>query len=274
MGTLPELARALGHLKTSDSRMPTLFIGHGAPTNAVEDNEYTRAWRTVAGQLPRPAAILVISAHWVTRGTLVTGHQNPPTIHDHGPFGGKTDTLNYPAPGAPAYAKMTREMVHSTTVEDDDKWGLDHGTWSVLAQMFPKADIPVYQLSLDYSRSPQFHYNLAKELSALRKKGVLIIGSGNIVHNLRMVDWRNPANVYDWAAEFDATVAEHIDSHNHQPLVDYDKLGAAARLSIPTNEHYLPLLYTLALQEKGEAHTFFADKCSMGSLSMRSLLIG
>lgn len=274
MGSLGTLAKAMDWLKDDGMTMPALFVGHGSPTNSVEDNEFTKAWKQVANQLPVPKAILCVSAHWLTRGTYVTAMAQPPTIHDHGPFGGLTDTLLYPAPGAPEFAGLTKEVVTKTQVMDDHQWGLDHGTWSVLAQMYPKADIPVYQLSLDYSRSPQFHYELAQELASLRKKGVLIIGSGNIVHNLRMIDWRNPDSGFDWAIEFDDRVRQLIDSRSHGQLANYNQISSAAKFAIPTNEHYLPMLYALAVQGKDEELRYFNDKCMMGSLSMRSFVIG
>lgn len=259
-------------LKNSSRKMPALFIGHGNPMNAIEENSFTNAWRNTASQLPKPSAILCISAHWQTRGTFVTAMEKPRTIHDFGGFPKVLFDKEYPAPGAVAMAKETASCVTKTTVGLDDTWGLDHGTWSVLAQMYPLADVPVYQLSLDYTQPPAWHYALAKELALLRNKGVLIVGSGNIVHNLGKVNWDGGA--YDWAIEFDQIAKRLIDIHDHQSLINYDTLGKAARLSIPTNEHYLPLLYTLALQDQKEQHTFFAEETIMGSISMRSVKIG
>lgn len=259
-------------LKSSAQKMPALFIGHGNPMNAIEDNSFSRSWKQTAHQLPKPAAILCISAHWQTKGTFVTAMEKPRTIHDFGGFPKALFDKQYPAPGAVDMAKETVKIVHQTTIGLDEEWGLDHGTWSVLAQMYPLADVPVYQLSLDYTQPPAWHYALAKELAVLRNKGVLIVGSGNIVHNLGLVNWNGGA--YDWAIEFDNTAKRLIDSHDHESLVHYDRLGEAARLSIPTNEHYLPLLYTLALQDKQEQHSFFAEETVMGSVSMRSLKIG
>jgi len=259
-------------LKNSSTKMPALFIGHGNPMNAIEDNSFSNAWKKTAEQLPKPTAILCISAHWQTKGTFVTAMEKPRTIHDFGGFPKELFDKQYPAPGAVALAKETAKLVHHTQVGLDEEWGLDHGTWSVLAQMYPLADVPVYQLSLDYTQPPAWHYSLARELSVLRNKGVLIVGSGNIVHNLELVNWNGGA--YDWAVEFDQTAMRLINNHDHEALIHYDRLGEAARLSIPTNEHYLPLLYTLALQDKTELHSFFAEETVMGSVSMRSLKIG
>lgn len=252
--------------------MPVLFVGHGSPMNAIEDNEFSRTWKTVSKILPTPTAILCISAHWETKGTKVTAMAVPKTIHDFGGFPQELFDKQYPAPGSPLFAAETKNLIRKTNVELDQEWGLDHGTWSVLAPMFPLATIPVYQLSLDYTQPPQYHYDLGKELAALRRKGVLILGSGNIVHNLGRVQWSDQA--YDWAIEFDAKAAKLMEDGNHNALIHYESLGNAAKLSIPSNEHYLPLLYTLALQEKNEALSFFAAKTTMGSISMRSVKIG
>ena len=255
----------------TDQKMPVLFVGHGNPMNAIEDNEYSRAWAEVGKSLPRPNAILCISAHWETIGTQVTGMDKPKTIHDFGGFPRELFEFQYPAPGSTELAYLTRETVKGAPVEVDQTWGLDHGTWSVLCRMFPEANVPVVQLSLDRSQQPDYHYALGKELQALRHKGVLIIGSGNIVHNLRTAMWREGA--YDWAIEFDEKIKELVQNGNHDPIVHYQALGQTARMAIPTNEHYLPLLYILPLQEKNEQVRFFADRVTMGSLSMRSLWI-
>ncbi len=256
----------------TDQKMPVLFVGHGSPMNAIEDTPFGRAWSEVGQTLPTPKAILCISAHWETMGTQVTGMEKPQTIHDFGGFPRQLFEMQYPAPGSPALARLTQETVKTVPVSLDNSWGLDHGTWSILVKMFPQANIPVVQLSLDRSQPPAFHYALGKELAALRRKGVLIMGSGNIVHNLGALLWQGGA--HDWAVEFDQTISRLIVDGNHQAIVDYHTLGRAAQLSIPTNEHYLPLLYTLALQEEQESVRFFADQISLGSLSMRSLWIG
>jgi 4,5-DOPA dioxygenase extradiol len=255
-------------------RMPVLFVGHGSPMNAILDNRWSRAWAELGAALRRPAAILCVSAHWQTAGPMVTAMERPRTIHD---FYGFPDELNrtvYPAPGSPELAGQTKALVKSAPVGLDGGWGLDHGTWSVLARMFPRADIPVFQLSLDHTKAPAWHYELARELRPLRDRGVLIIGSGNIVHNLRRVDRRLPEAGFDWAVEFDARAKSLIDSGDHRALVEYDKLGPAARLSIPTDEHYLPLLYALAVKDARDPIAYFNDGCAMGSISMRSLVIG
>ncbi len=260
----------------TDQKMPVLFVGHGNPMNAIEDNEFSRAWAAIGKELPKPRAILCVSAHWYTRGTLVTGMDQPKTIHDFGGFPRELYEQEYPAPGSPDLARLTKETVKKAEVIlDEEWWGLDHGTWSVLARMFPQADVPVVQLSIDGTQPGEFHYALGRELSALRNKGVLIVGSGNIVHNLRMASFQGegPAQAYDWAIEFDQTIKDLIERGDHDSIVNYQKLGQAARLSIPTNDHYLPLLYILALQDKQESVRFFADKVFAGSLSMRSVLI-
>jgi 4,5-DOPA dioxygenase extradiol len=255
--------------------MPALFIGHGNPMNAIEETVYAAAWRGAAAPIPRPKAILCISAHWETEGTYVTAMEHPKTIHD---FYGFPDTLYqvlYPTPGSPELAERVRSLVKSTAVRLDDgySWGLDHGTWSVLRRMYPEADIPTVQLSLDRTQHPRFHYNLGRELQALRQEGVLIVGSGNMVHNLRLLQW-DAAEPFPWAAEFDRLAKELILASEHDRLVAYPTLGEAARLSIPTNEHYLPLLYILALQQTGEPVSFFAEGLPLGSISMRSVRIG
>jgi 4,5-DOPA dioxygenase extradiol len=256
----------------TDQKMPLLFVGHGSPMNAIEDNPFSRAWGEVGKDLPVPKAILCVSAHWETMGTQVTGMEKPQTIHDFGGFPRELFEAQYPAPGSPVLARLTQETVKKVPVRLDDSWGLDHGTWSILSKMFPKADIPVVQLSLDRSQPPEFHYALGKELAALRSKGVLILGSGNIVHNLGSIRWQG--GEHDWAVEFDETIHKLILEGNHQAIVEYQKLGRAALLSIPTNEHYLPLLYILALQQEQDALRFFSEQISLGSLSMRSVWIG
>lgn len=255
-----------------DKTMPVLFVGHGSPMNAIEDNEFSRAWAEVGRALARPEAILCISAHWETAGTAVTAMERPETIHDFGGFPRKLYEAQYPAPGSPRLARRVQEMVKTAQVRLDQSWGLDHGTWSVLCRMFPQADVPVVQLSLDRTQGGAYHYGLGKELRALRDEGILIVGSGNVVHNLRMIAWQDAG--YDWAVEFDETARRLILSGEHDPLIHYQDLGRAARLSIPTNEHYLPLLYALALQDEGEPIQFFAERVTLGSISMRSVRIG
>lgn len=263
-------------LPEQDEKMPVLFIGHGSPMNALEDNEFTRNWQKLAAEIPKPKAILVVSAHWLTDGTYVSAVQKPETIHDFGGFPKALFDVQYPAPGDPALAKTIAEGVSSTTVGLDGNWGFDHGAWSVARPMYPAADIPMLQLSIDYEKPGEYHYLLAKELATLRKKGVLIIGSGNMVHNLRMVDFSNinAEKGYDWAIEINEVFKKKILDGDHAPLQNYLSLGRAAQLAIPTPDHYWPLLYTLGLQEKGEAATIFNDKAVAGSLTMTSVKIG
>jgi len=255
--------------------MPSLFIGHGNPMNAILDTPYSAAWQGMASSIPKPKAILCISAHWETEGSFVTAMEHPKTIHDFYGFPDELYQVQYPAPGSLELAERVRAVVKSTAVRLDDgySWGLDHGAWSVLRRMYPRADIPVVQLSLDRSQHPRFHYELGRELQLLRGEGVLIVGSGNIVHNLRLLQW-NATEPYPWAAEFDRLAAELILAGEHDRLVAYPGLGESARLSIPTNEHYLPLLYILALQQPGEAVSFFAEGLPLGSISMRSVRVG
>ena len=265
---------------TGSERMPVLFIGHGSPMNAIEDNESSRGWKVVGKSLPRPKAILCVSAHWETWGTKITAMPKPRTIHDFGGFPRALYEAQYPAPGSPELARGTGELVKRFEVTLDQDWGLDHGCWSVLIQMFPEADIPVVQLSLDSAKTGQAQYELAKELAPLRRQGVLILGSGNMVHNLRRVvlrgnsldDFNTPYGL-DWALEANALFKQLIDEERHAELADYPSLGKAVQLAVPTPEHYLPLLYALALKEKGESVTYFNDYPLAGSLTMTSLVI-
>ena len=274
MSGLASLSEALASTERRDDRMPVLFVGHGSPMNAIEDNRWSRAWTELGTTLRRPSAILCVSAHWQTKGVMVTAMDRPQTIHDFSGFPDALQSKLYPAPGAPALARTTAEHATKAAVGLDYAWGLDHGTWSVLAKMYPRADIPVFQLSLDAARSPASHYDLARELRALRDRGVLIIGSGNIVHNLRRLTRQRPDTGFDWAIEFDAKVKELIDAGDHRSLIDYQKLGPAAQLSVPTDEHYLPLLYALAVKDEKEPIAYFNEATTMGGISMRSLVIG
>ena len=270
--TLSNLKTAVSSIGGEKIKMPVLFIGHGSPMNAIEDNIYTEGWKSIAGNLPLPKAILCISAHWQTKGTQVTFMEKPETIHDFGGFPEKLFQTQYPAPGSPEYAGKTINAIHKTTVAKNMDWGLDHGTWSILLPMFPKANIPVFQLSMDYTQPPQYHYELAAELKALREEGVLIVGSGNIVHNLGMMRLDNKA--YDWNKEFDSTIRKYISVGDHKSIINYDKLGQVAKLAVPTNEHYLPLLYALGASEKAEAFSFYNEDSQLGSVSMTSVKIG
>jgi len=258
-------------------RMPVLFVGHGSPMNAIEENEFVHGWRNLGKTLPHPKAILCISAHWETRGTYVTAMSNPKTIHDFGGFPKALYEVEYPAPGSPELASETKHTITKTTVGLDEKWGLDHGAWSVIRPMYPDANVPVIEMSLDYSQYSQSHFELAKELSALRNKGVLIIGSGNMVHNLRMVAWdkmNEPEYGFDWAIQANDKFKTLIKSGDFKSLINYSNLGREVQLAVPTPDHYLPLLYTLALKEENEAISFFNDKPVMGSLTMTSVKIG
>lgn len=260
----------------STEKMPVLFLGHGSPMNAIEENEFVTGFRNIGKTLPRPAAILCVSAHWETRGTLVTAMANPPTIHDFGGFPKELFEVQYPAPGSPALAQETKSIIRKTEIGLDDQWGLDHGAWSVIKHLYPDADVPVIQMSLDYYQTPQYHYELAKELAVLRTRGVLIIGSGNMVHNLGMVAW-DKLNAgeygYDWALEARSQMKKFMLDGDHRSLIQYQSQGKAFELAIPSPEHYLPLLYTLALQEKDDKITLFNDKAIAGSLTMTSVKI-
>lgn len=256
--------------------MPVLFLGHGSPMNAIEENEFVAAFRKLGTELVRPTAILCISAHWETKGTFVTAMEQPKTIHDFGGFPQALFDVQYPAPGSPDLARQTQKLITSTAVGLDDKWGLDHGAWSVIKHLYPHADVPVIQMSIDYTQSPKYHYALARELSSLRQKGVLIIGSGNMVHNLGMVAWNklNESYAFDWATEANETMKHCILNGSHQDLIDIRSKGKAFELAIPTPEHYLPLLYALAIKEENEAVSIFNDKPVAGSLFMTSVRIG
>ena len=253
--------------------MPVLFIGHGSPLNAIEETPFAAAWREEAARIPRPKAILCVSAHWETDGAKVTAMPLPRTIHDFYGFPEELYRVQYPAQGSPELAKRVRELAGAEGVAADTSWGLDHGTWSVLRQMYPDADIPVVQLSLDRQRSPREHVALAGKLQPLREDGVLILGSGNIVHNLSLMRWDN-GTPYPWAGEFDRLSADLILAGDLERLTDYAAMGESARLSIPTNEHYLPLLYALALRRTQEPVSFFTEGIALSSVSMRSVRIG
>jgi 4,5-DOPA dioxygenase extradiol len=258
-------------------RMPVLFVGHGSPMNAIEDNQFSSKWKEIGKTLPKPKAILCISAHWETRGTLVTAMEKPKTIHDFGGFPQELFDVQYPAPGSPELARDTKNSVKSAEVGLDQQWGLDHGAWSVIRPMFPDADIPVVQMSLDYTKNPQYHYDLAKELDHLRDKGILILASGNMVHNLRMVAWdkiKDPEYGFDWALEANEKMKKLIETGDHKSLINYSSQGKAFNLAIPSPDHFLPLLYALALKDEKDPVTFWNDTAVMGSLTMTSLTIG
>ena len=257
--------------------MPVLFIGHGSPMNGIEDNEFSSGWENMAKEIPQPKAVIVVSAHWQTRGTQITAMDFPKTIHDFGGFPEELYKVQYPAPGSPELARQTMSMIQSAAVEANHDWGLDHGAWTVVRRMYPLADIPVLQLSMDYTREPAFHHALAKEMHHLRKKGILIIGSGNMVHNLRMVAWdklNEPGFGYDWAHQMNHRFKTLIMKGDDQSLIRYEQLGMEARYAIPTPEHYLPLLYVVGLRKPGESIRFFNDKALGGSLTMTSVRVG
>jgi 4,5-DOPA dioxygenase extradiol len=277
MTTLGAFRTFTSQLKEGDNLMPVLFIGHGSPLNGIEDNVFSNYWKQLAKEIPVPRAVLVISAHWLTKGTKITAMDFPKTIHDFGGFPQALFDVQYPAPGDPLLAKQTAALVASAQIDLDHDWGLDHGTWTIVRHMYPEANIPVLQLSIDYTKGPQYHYDLAKELYDLRKKGVLVFGSGNMVHNLRMVAWDKidePEYGYDWALQMNSTFKELIGNDRHDKLINFQELGREALLSIPTPEHYLPLLYTLGLKNKKEAVSFFNDKVVGGSLTMTSVKMG
>ena len=274
LGSLNTLANSL---ERSAQKMPVLFIGHGSPMNGIETNKFSQTWLKLAKEIPVPKAVLCISAHWLTKGTHVTAMVKPKTIHDFGGFPQALFDVQYPAPGNPELAAETKKIVSSTDVGLDHDWGLDHGTWSVVRQMYPLANIPVLQLSIDYNRPAQYHYDLAKQLSSLRNKGVLIIGSGNMVHNLGMVDFSRLSDAdygFDWAIEMNQKFKTKILNRDHASLIDWKSMGKAAELAIPTPDHYYPLIYTLALQDKNESAVFFNDNAVGGSLTMTSVKFG
>ena len=257
------------------SVMPAVFVGHGNPMNAVQDNAYTRGWRAMGEALPRPRAIVAISAHWYAPGTRVTAMPAPPTIHDFGGFPRELYEITYPAPGEPALARRVRDLLAPVPVVLDHDWGLDHGTWSVLRHMFPGADVPVVQLSLDETRPPEFHYDLAARLGPLRDEGVLVLGSGNLVHNLHAYAWgRHAVEPFDWAVRFEEQARRLLRAGDHRPLVDYEALGPDAVLCVPTPEHYLPLVCVLGLRRPGEPVSFPVEGVDGGSVSMLAVVLG
>lgn len=276
MNTLNDLSKFSEDLKLRDKKTPVLFVGHGSPINGIESNEFSDYWIKLGNEIPRPTAVVCISAHWLTKGSFVTAMPSPVTIHDFGGFPKQLYEVNYPAPGSPWLASEISNLASPTLVELDHEWGLDHGCWTVVRRMYPNADIPVIQLSINIYKSAVYHYKLAKDLAILRNKGVLIMGSGNMVHNLRMIDWQkmNVENYgFDWAQEINEIFKSKIESGEHRSLIDYKNLGSAAKLAIPTPDHYLPLIYALGLQQKNEDVEFFNDKYVAGSLSMTSLKI-
>lgn len=257
-----------------DEKQPVLFLGHGSPMNAIEDNVFTRSLATLGQRLPKPKAVLVVSAHWLTRGTFVSTAVQPETIYDFGGFPPELSQVKYPAPGAPEQAKMVANTITTTHIEEDPSMGLDHGAWSVIRHMWPDASVPLFQLSIDFFKGPQWHYDLAQELKQLRRKGIMIITSGNITHNLRNVVWDNrDAAPVDWASDFDEAIKKHIGDHNHAAIINYTKLSSAS-MAVPSNDHYLPLLYTLGATEKNEAFAWTYEGFQYGTISMRGVQFG
>ncbi len=276
ISTLSSFKNTAEHLSHSEL-MPVLFIGHGSPMNGIDNNEFSNTWKQLGKTLPVPKAIIVISAHWLTKGTWVTAMDNPQTIHDFGGFPQALFDVQYKAPGDPLLAKEVKKMLTTVNAELDHDWGLDHGAWSVVRQMYPEAKIPVLQVSIDLSKPAEFHYALGKEMAALRRKGVLVIGSGNMVHNLRMVAWDRIDEVgfgFDWAVEMHQLFKEKINQNDHKALIHYNKLSNAAKLAVPTPDHYFPLLYILGMQQKNETPSYFNDKLVAGSLNMTSVQFG
>ena len=270
---LDTMTKSLGN----SPRMPVLFLGHGSPMNAIEENDFVRGFREVARVIPKPSAILCVSAHWETNGTAVTAMAHPRTIHDFRGFPPALYEVQYPAPGSPQLARDTQQLISTTQVQLDDHWGLDHGAWSVIKHLYPQADIPVIQMSLDYTQPPRYHFELARQLQALRNRGVLVVGSGNMVHNLRLVAWDKlhvDSFAYDWALEASDAMKKSIRSGDYEALVNFERGGRAFDLAIPSPEHFLPLLYTLALRQEEEPVTLFNDKPVGGSLTMTSVKIG
>jgi 4,5-DOPA dioxygenase extradiol len=256
---------------------PTLFVGHGSPMNAIEQNEFSGKWKEITSDFETPKAIICISAHWLTRGTFVTAMEMPKTIHDFGGFPKALFDVEYPAPGSLDVAHWTKESLKSANVLEDHEWGLDHGTWSILRNMYPEATIPVIQLSIDYNKPLSYHFQLAQELKALRKKGVLIIGSGNMVHNLGMVAWdkiNSPGFGFDWTLEIDTVFKQKIESRDYQSLINWSSLHNQISLAIPTLDHYIPLIYSVGLSDKQDEISFFNDKAIAGSLTMTSVQFG
>ena len=253
--------------------MPAVFFGHGNPMNALEQNSCTEAWRLIGSSTPRPSAILAVSAHWTVRDTAVTAMESPRTIHDFGGFPRALFEFQYPAPGSPALARRVRDLLAPLEVRLDEEWGLDHGVWSVLAHAYPRAEVPVVQLSIDATQPAVFHYELGKALAPLRGEGVLIMGSGNVVHNLAAIKWGEDAPAHDWAVRFNARVRDCLERRDHAPLINYENLGADARLAVPTPEHYLPLLYIIAQQGERESITFACDGIQNASISMLTIVV-
>lgn len=279
ISSLSGLKSLAGTLSGTGKQMPVLFIGHGSPMNAIEDNEFSHRWKQLAREIPEPQAVLVISAHWLTNGTAVTAMPSPKTIHDFDGFPQELFEVVYPAPGNPQFAAETAKLIRSTAVHLDHDWGLDHGAWSIVKQMYPDAKIPVLQLSIDFYKPAKWHYTLASELAELRRKGVLILASGNMVHNLGIMQIGKSGDIneafgFDWALEMNQIFKSKIAARDHEALVNYESLSKAAKLAIPTPDHYYPLLYALGLRNEKDDAVFFNDKAVAGSITMTSVQFG
>lgn len=252
-------------------KMPVLFVGHGSPMNAIEDNSYSRTWKEIAKRIPKPKAIICISAHWYTNGTKIMNEPNPRTIYDMYGFPRELYEIVYNAPGDPTLAQKAKDLISKKTTFDNS-WGLDHGTWSVLVHMYPNRDIPVFQISIDAYAPIEEHYKIGQELKSLREQGVLIMGSGNIVHNLRLVDWHKAKKGFDWAYEFDDYIYENIEKHNHEKILNYHQLGEISKLAVPTQDHFYPLIYILGTTDQNDKVSVYNKSCELGSLTMTSYL--
>ena len=253
------------------SKMPVLFVGHGSPMNAIEDNNYSRTWKKMADGIPKPEVILSVSAHWYTKETKILNAETPKTIYDMVGFPKELYEVRYNTTGSPRVAEVSRGLISRET-QYDNSWGIDHGTWSVLVHMYPDGDIPVFQISIDADASPEAHYTIGKELRALKDQGVLLFGTGNIVHNLRLVDWNKAGEGFSWAYEFDEYIYENIMKKNHEAILKFNELGNIARLAVPTPDHFYPLLYVLGATDESDSIRVYNKSCELGSLSMTAYI--
>ena len=255
------------------SKMPVVFAGHGSPMNAIEDNTYSRTWRKMAELMPKPDVILSVSAHWYTKGTKIMNEENPKTIYDMYGFPRELYEIVYNSPGSPEMAEASKALISRET-NYDNSWGIDHGTWSVLVHMYPDRDIPVFQISIDAGAPPETHYKIGRELRSLREHGVLILGSGNIVHNLRLADWDMDDVGFDWAYEFDGSIHDSIMKKDHEKILKYEELGSLAKLAVPITDHFYPLLYALGASDEGDSISVYNRSCVLGSVMMTAYIWG